>query len=468
MLSHLSLLPVWGDELFTLQVVSKPLPAMMADLAADIHPPLYYLLLWTWPWKTIEGLRVISGLWAIAAALLLDRLWLHRFTPSLRFLTLAMFAFSPCLLLYGRMARSYSMQVALALLAVALLWRCLSDRRMMLPAAAASLGLLYTHYVPGLAIMAGFAVAAAMRKQLARAALLGAIVAGAYLPWVLILYTALNKWRDAAGFSSNYKLTGAALPEHLLKAAFGTVSLTVGETFVPVFLLIAPLMLYFAAQGARKTPVALVAFVLVGMAAGYIGVARWVSYPFIPARLLWLLPFLTLGVMLGAGSRHKWLGTVVLVSSAASVFCYFAGWNYLNHGYQAPLREIAAQVNAESRPGDLVVVDAYNTDGLAQMHYLNRRVRPLLLSESGAAQVRAALAEAPRAWFVRNTRDISPGNLRQRIEAQYCHGRKRVDRLYLPYQAWQQWLLQRFMREPPTHYYSLTLCAAPAQIRRST
>jgi uncharacterized membrane protein len=458
--SHLSLLPVWSDELFTLQVVTKPLGEMVAALAADIHPPLYFLIAWAWPWKSIEGLRVISGLWAIAAAVLLDVLWLRRWKPSRRFLALAIFAFSPCLLLYGRMARSYSMQTALALLAATLLWRSLSDRRMRIPAAAASLGLLYTHYVPGLAVLGAFAVAAWMRKRKAYAAALGAMVAAGYLPWAVTLSAALNKWRAAADFSSNYKLTGSELLEHILKAGYGIVSLAIGETFVPVLIVLVPAMLYFAARGARKTPHALVVLVLVAAALGYIGVARWVSYPFIPARLLWLLPFLILAVIVGAGSHRKWVGTTVLAASAVSIGCYFAGWNYLNHGYQAPLREIAAELNQEARTDDLIVIDAYNTDGLAQIHYLEPDLRAIVLSVRASADVTSQLEKAPRAWFVRNVRDISPGHLRQRVEAQYCDGRPRLDRFYLPYQAWQQWLLRRIVSNPPAYYYSLTLCGA--------
>ncbi|MBI5086074.1 MAG: hypothetical protein HZB13_15925, partial [Acidobacteria bacterium] len=117
------LLPVWTDELFTLQTIPRPLVEIVPVLQRDIHPPLYYFLLHWWPWRSLAGLRVVSGLWALVATLLLDRFWTSRWRPWRRWLALALFAFSPCLLLYGRMARSYSMQAALAVAVVAGLWR---------------------------------------------------------------------------------------------------------------------------------------------------------------------------------------------------------------------------------------------------------------------------------------------------------------------------------------------------------
>ena len=118
------LLPLWGDELFTVRTVVQPFGPLVRTLANDIHPPLYFLLLHEWaklplPWTGIGALRVFSGLWGLAATLLLDRFWIRNWEQPARWTALALFAFSPCLLLYGRMARSYSMQAALVLVAVA-------------------------------------------------------------------------------------------------------------------------------------------------------------------------------------------------------------------------------------------------------------------------------------------------------------------------------------------------------------
>src|SRR5690242_15337838 len=55
---NLDLLPVWGDEVFTLRTVSHSLREIVTILEHDIHPPLYYFLLHWWarlplPWTGV-------------------------------------------------------------------------------------------------------------------------------------------------------------------------------------------------------------------------------------------------------------------------------------------------------------------------------------------------------------------------------------------------------------------------------
>jgi len=160
----LDLLPIWTDELFTVMTVPHPVREIIPIVQRDIHPPLYFVLLHQWaklplPFTSVAALRAFSAVWALAATLLLDLFWTRSMKPIDRYLALALFAFSPCLLLYGRMARSYSMQAALALLALAMLQRWIPNPLSLLRASAALLAvllLLYTHYVPGLAVLAGF------------------------------------------------------------------------------------------------------------------------------------------------------------------------------------------------------------------------------------------------------------------------------------------------------------------------
>ena len=444
--SHLSLLPIWTDELFTFEVVGKAVPEMLQVLQRDIHPPLYFLLLHIWPWNSIEGLRAFSALWALAATALLNCLWVRNWRPERRMIALALFAFSPCLLLYGRMARSYTMQTAFALLAVWLLWRSLRLRRPILGAAVASLALLYTHYVPGIAVIAAFGLAELWLGRPRRATAIFALFVLGYLPWLLTLSDALSRWSSAAGFSSQYKLTGALWSEHLLKLAFGTVSLTIGETLFPASLLIVPMVLYFVGRGVSRSPRTLTLCLCFAGVLGYFGVSRWVSYPFVPARLLWLLPFLVLSLMAGMGAR-RWPSAILLISSVASIFSYFAGINYLNHGYQAPLREIAAELNRRVSPRDRIIIDGHNTDYGAQVHYLLPQARALV-APGDPQFVRSELAKARRVWFVRNLRDISPRLATSALQNEFCASRARQEWRFLPYDPWQFWLLKEAHGRP--------------------
>src|SRR5512135_3506739 len=119
---RLDLLPMWNDELFTVRAAQQTLGAMLEMVRGDVHPPLYFLLAHYWirifpgwiqtaPNDVLVQLRVLSVVFALLATIALDRLWLKHAPPRLRAWCLALWTFSACLLLYSRMARSYSLQV---------------------------------------------------------------------------------------------------------------------------------------------------------------------------------------------------------------------------------------------------------------------------------------------------------------------------------------------------------------------
>jgi hypothetical protein len=308
---NLDLLPVWGDELFTLRTVARPVSEIIPIVQRDIHPPLYFLLLHEWmrlplPWTGIAALRAFSVVAALLSTFLLDRLWLRRWKTGRRSLALLLFAFSPCLLLYSRMARSYTLQAALGLLAVSFLWRWMREpsriARRALPAFAAAVLLLYTHYLPGIAILAGFSLVAWRRLGVARVALFGAAAAAAYAPWLVTLAEALRAWGEAAAFQSHYALNRSPSVEQLLKMAAAAVSLTIGESFSVFSLALVPVALLLVWRGCRvRRP--LLPFLLLAAAIGYAGAARWVAWPFVAARLLWLLPFVAAALAIGITRR---------------------------------------------------------------------------------------------------------------------------------------------------------------------
>ena len=470
----LDLLPIWTDELFTQQTVAHPVSEIIPIVQRDIHPPLYYILLHSWgdlplPCTGIVRLRAFSALWALLATLLLDLLWTRFWTPWPRCLALGLFTLSPCLLLYGRMARSYAMQVAVAIVAVAMLQRWMKQPRS-LPLAVASfaavLALLYTHYVPGMAVLAGF-VAIGWRTLGPRVAAFGLAVAAGYSPWLFTLSDAIHRWSDAAGFSSTYTLTGNPFLEQLLKLAFGLVSLTIGESFLPLSLLLVPVILVLACRGARRELGRDLAILLaIAAIVGYLGVARWVSYPFIPARLLWLLPFLALSVALALAHIRRPLlqggiALAILLSYLSSATLYFRRENFLNLGYAAPLLEIADALNHHAQPADLILIDSFNTDFSALHSYLTVKSRIIDINPAAAAEARKRLAAAPTVWIVRNTRDISPGALTPHLWHESCVGRKEQDTFYEPFAAWQTLAMQLAGIQPvPTHFYQLTSCRA--------
>ncbi len=476
---RLDLLPVWNDELHTLKTVAEPVPQIVRLVRQDIHPPLYFVLLHYWtrlsvPWQGIVALRAFSALWALLATGLLDWFWTRSMKPFPRWLALSLFALSPCLLLYGRMARSYSMQLVLALLSVALLRLWMRQPRSLwagFGSVLAVLGLLYTHYAPGLAIAGAFVLIGWRFIGAARLLAFSFVVAAGYAPWDLTLLRALRGWVAAAGFSSTYTLSGSRLLEPIVKIGFGLVSLTIGESFFGLCLLLVPIALLLAFHGARASKDSRQLFALVGPAAvfGYLAVSRWVSYPFIPARLLWLLPFLTMAVAVGISRldrlQLRWsLAVLILVSHVSSAVLYFRRENFLNLGYTAPLPEIASVLNKDATSDDLILIDAYNTDWPVITWQLSRHTPYLVLDPQGAAEAQRRIPFARTVWIVRNTRDVGPGRVTTTVQSRACAARQERDTLLEPYADWQRIAMRWVGIDPPvTHFYQLIACDAAAQ-----
>ena len=81
---NLGLLSPWGDEAGTLLAMRGSLTGLIQFAANDVHPPLYYLLLYSWL-KIPLGLdwavqaRLLSVAFALLGTVALDRLWAVRF-----------------------------------------------------------------------------------------------------------------------------------------------------------------------------------------------------------------------------------------------------------------------------------------------------------------------------------------------------------------------------------------------------
>jgi hypothetical protein len=202
--------------------------------------------------------------------------------------------------------------------------------------------------------------------------------------------------------------------------------------------------------------------------AGYFGVSRWVSYPFIPARLLWLVPALSLLVALGIASLNRRTfryGAVlaILLSYVSSAFLYFRRENFLNLGYVAPLPEIAALLNREAQPEDLILMDAYNTDYHVLAAQLSGRTPHLVLHQRNLAAARLQLHSAATVWIARNTRDVSPGHITTEVQSEACAGRVERDIRLVPLAPWQRAAAKLAGIEPPlTHFYQVTRCGPGA------
>jgi hypothetical protein len=472
---RLNVLSIWSDEWGSLRVVQQSVPAILRFVAVDIHPPLYFLMLHFWVKLPLGGdlvlrMRLLSVLFALTATIAVDLLWARRLPAGARLWFLALWTTSPCLLLYCRMARSYSLQLLVATVAAYALWRLMErpERRASRTYAgtyAAALALvLYTHYIPGIALGATGALLLAKRRRWRDLFLSSGLTLVAYLPWLAILGAALWKWTQQTGV---HALARNSALEMAVKVVFGCISFSLGES-IPDWALISGVLLsapiaWLVWVGLKKdstlawlvVPTALIAFV---------GVARWVPFHGIPARLLFLFPFYLILLITGREVYPRAATAILAVLallSCAGVQAYFERSDFLNKGYAMPYREIAAHVSHASTPGrSLVLADATNLDALVFQYYLGPDWNVLLVKtpESLARAVQlAADSRVERIWYLRNTHDVTPGRVNDRLEREltstWIHGTRQG---YLPFSPLQRELAYRLgMPSPPSFFAAL-------------
>src|SRR5262245_59012578 len=242
LLSNLDLLDSWSDEWFTLTTVPKPLSQVVSTVAGNIHPPLYFVLLHYWiqlPWtiSPLASMRAMSAVWTLVATVVIYVLWLRRESRRFQEKFLALWVLSPCLLLHARMARSYSMQLTLASLAIYTALRWAEEPRnwkWLLAYVGPSAALLYTHYLSGLALAAGVCVTFLLKKRFKLAATQVALLAVLYAPWVPTLVSRLDRW---IGTSQTYE-GGNVISDQIVRLAYLFVSFSFGETFSTVSVLL--------------------------------------------------------------------------------------------------------------------------------------------------------------------------------------------------------------------------------------
>ncbi|MGO9604648.1 MAG: hypothetical protein ACLQAT_14885 [Candidatus Binataceae bacterium] len=473
---NLNLLEPWGDEALTVSIVAHPLSGILSFLEGT-QPPLFFFLEHVWmrlpfPGGELWSLRAMSVLWALASTAILYRLWLRRLPASSARMVLALWVLSPCLLLYGRMARSYTMQLALALLAISAALKWMEQPRSplrLMTFCVLLAALLYTHFLPGLAILAAVAIVFAFQPRppiAVRAMLLGAavlVIALLYFPILRSIATGLDFWRSVGQVS-----VGSFLLDQMVRLAWWFVSFSFGESFSTASLILAgaltPVIVCALWRGLRSRPDWL-PLVLVASAIGYVGVSRWTGFPFTPARTLFALPFFLMLVANGMGSmpRGSIVFAAVLALYISADYDYFARTGYLNKEYCVPYREIAAVINDRSpAQGAVLLVDETDTFPDPLFPQLNPGVRVIPLdSADSASALRTDRNNPPVIWFLRHTHDTSPNHWVSGLESDLQRGRTVTSFGYLPYSAPEHWILT-MLRGPaqPRYFYDLSRFSA--------
>lgn len=142
---------LWYDEAFSVILARADLVTAQRMLAADVHPPLYFLLLRAAMalWGSSEFAARFTSL--IPGVLLTPLMWAlarRLFDRPTAWLAAAFTSLSPLLVWYAREARMYSQATALGLAATYALVRAQDEgrARWWIAFAACAIGAIYSHY----------------------------------------------------------------------------------------------------------------------------------------------------------------------------------------------------------------------------------------------------------------------------------------------------------------------------------
>jgi mannosyltransferase len=349
----------WMDEGLSVGISSHALTDIPGVLRQDGSPPLYYLLLHVW--MDVFGRSETAVHWFSLTAALLTipvAMWAGWSLWGKRagYVGAVLCALIPFLTAYGEEARMYALMALLALLSTAFFLHAFVYRRRgyLVGFAIGQALMLYTHswgifYGVGAVLALGYLWWVAPGDERRGLVKDGALAFGGaailYLPWVpTLLYQMAHTgapWANKPRFG---------VPVQIARDVLGGYGPAVSVLLVGGF----GLAVLLGAHRARDDRERLSVFVLLGIPLVTLALAwglsqlspAWASRYF--AAILG--PLLLLGA-LGLARAGK------LGLAALAVLCVF--WikptQYVD-GYKSDVRDIGAEVGAQMRPGDLVLV----------------------------------------------------------------------------------------------------------------
>jgi uncharacterized membrane protein len=391
---------LWYDENFSLVLSRLPFLSMLAATLGDVHPPLYYILIW--PLGQIHGLppwalRIPSALFSMLSLALFPRVMRGlRIQPRVQLIAFAFLAFLPMQIHYAQEARMYALLELLVILAVLAL---LEGRSLLLGFSVA--GLLYTQnygtfYVAALVLVYAAVVHlqaerhreammdlhASMRDigglkamqlvdpiderlrsdlwncwaRLGRAILIGILV---WLPWVPVM------WRQASFISDSYWLFDTSIGglSYEIFKLFWSLSLSSPLGNVTGMLLAFSLILLAIWYLLVKRPPAW--FIIAALAFGPICAAILVSLVWQPLflfrPLIGVTPFLYLACACPLGAISSLRGRLYAACFVLPVLVLGLGGYYIYNPQQkttqgtGSMRQAVEYITAHWRSGDVIL-----------------------------------------------------------------------------------------------------------------
>lgn len=407
---------IWIDEGFSVRVARLALPDLLQATRYDIHPPLYYLFLHAWiGWfgSTEVAVRSLSVVWGVLGVWAIGRLGRRLFGTETGLIAALLLAVSPFHVHYSQEARAYAQNLFFSLLSLTAFLHWM--KRGGIAAAAgyvlATALMVYTHSYGWLAVAAqnlavllpvfrplrprGPNVAAWFASQAALLVL--------FIPWILALTRQVDTVRVSfyAGAPTLLTLGGTMMG------------------YAGSALLLAMSVGALAAWSVRGWPSSSPDPVAARRGAWLL--ALWIA-------MLLLVPFITSNLLFPSFIRRATMGALagwlILVGAAlaawpwararrAVVFlmvllCAVELDTYYREVNKERWRDLAATIEAEARPGDLILFNTWYPKRDAYDFYSRRSDVPKLpfpelgqpWGEDPAGRLERLTAAAPRVWVV--------------------------------------------------------------------
>lgn len=394
-------------ELCSWEIVRRPWVDAIHVVAADLHPPLYFLTLKVWVsicGDSVFSMRALSVALDAASIYAIYRFGANLFrrdfgagSEHLGLVAAAIWAFCAFEIVHAREVRMYALGGLLAVLSSLALWRALWNPAGRLGSWAAyvatATGLAYTHNY-GLFTVATqgfFALLVSARHHLWRASIgpiaparevltAFALIFAAYSPWLPVLFRQRASviescWIPELGLSevvgSIEQVLTAFDNIHPMPMLSGLGATAIGVMLVA--LLVKPSWADVYLFLLSASPLALALAVSIGQGRNIL-VGKYLAFgvPF------WIAAAGRLALRFPAGAPRAGIVMLLLGNLAAQSFMDLGADSTRQHGVRAAIRTIATRY----RQGDLV----FSLDPgvqLAARYYLPRFVRPLCIADAG-------------------------------------------------------------------------------------
>ena len=417
---QLDLRPLWWDEGFSIYVARLAPLALLRTTAADVHPPVYFLLLSAWikligaaPFS-VRSLSVLTSVLGVATLYAAGR----RLTGHAGALIAAALSIaSPYCMYYARETRMYSLGILLAAISLYAFLRLIASPAAsrwwwLLNVGSVALGLC-THYafavVPAAQIVTVVALRRAALRQWLRA---GGAVAILVAPWIFFARSQLLALQSARlGGSSQLQLgwpaLGAIQPLITGYSSLPTVPVATG-------IFIACVLIGFVALHHRQRPLALALSLCIGGALALILLVRYTPGEAVArgTRLgFTALPGLCLLCAAGLQRlwrRERWVGMAAVAALSASLLpatlAPFTQPADLNEDY----RPLVQQVQLLAKPNDAVLAPYVWQQG----YFASYAPGPLKFyrgaetPDNGPASAGAIFAAHQRLWVLNYRADV--------------------------------------------------------------